>query len=128
MKNFVKVGLKSGAVLDIEADYKEFVERALRSSEVFFESDLMTFRFSDIESIQPATREEGNETITKSILDTNITRMESEIAKFKKFRDNMTTDEVLVSELVNTISQSDFSELAKETVETGAPEETETTE
>lgn len=128
MKNFVKVGMKSGVTLDIEANYAEFVDKAFRSSDVFFESDLMTFRFSDIESIQPATQEDGTEEISKEMLDQNIIRMEADIVKFKKFRDGMTTDSVLVSDLVNAISQSDFSELAKETIETGAPEETEATE
>lgn len=120
MKNFVKVTLKNGQIIDIQAYYQEFVtiwkEATESTATVVFSDELNTFKYNDIELVQSATQEDGTERITKEALDLNITRLGKELENFKKFRENMTTPDILISELADAITKQTMADLASEPV------------
>lgn len=126
MIHFVKVTLKNGQILDIKSEYQEFVsvwKEATESKDVVvFSDDLHTFKYSDVELVQSATQEEDKTEISVAQMDENLVRMEKDLEKFRAFRATLTGETVLITDLMAAMEKPDFSEIANEPVETGAPE------
>lgn len=118
-KQFVKVGLKSGAVIDIEMEYDNFIKftQNLIEKWLWYKDENVNFHCSEIESISRAEQTEETKEITRKQFQTNIKSMKLDLQVFENYLEECEGDVIDVSKLAVFLEKEKMALLAKEPVE-----------